>query len=93
MAKGKHSGRLEDNHERDGKPARQRKDYTVHVLEKDGSRVTFECGSSLTGANQVRKAVERYGGPKVVKMAVVASEKKESIGGTTITSQDEVDSW
>lgn len=93
MRKGRNSGNLENGAAARNGITRQRKDYTVHVLESDGTRVTFECGVSLTAAAKVTEAIKRYGGKRVAKMATVATDHVASVQGHQLSSAKDVDSW
>lgn len=93
MAKGKHSGRLEDNPVTNGRGARTRKDYTVHVLEKDGTRRSYPCGASLTGATQVYQAIKDYGGKVVANLGIVPTDHKEGPASPGLVDAAEVERW
>lgn len=89
-SKGAFSGRLEAN---PTNGARHRKAFTVHILEKDGTRRSFECGSSVVAMKLVKEVARIYGAKLIDKMG--HTEEIATTSGTTDKPIDpeELETW
>ena len=70
---------------------RDRKDYTVHVISKDGDRVSYNCGASLRGAKNCLQACQHFGGKVIKHGVIVATAHTKVVGDQSILSPEQLE--